>query len=140
MHTCLVLIVVDLSSEIPLYRQVRDQVVDAVAGGGLAAGSRLPSTRQLAADLGINVHTVNRAYEELRREGFITLGRRRGAVVLESAAAPELDPSWDERYRALVAEAAARGVEPADILKRSRELIEVFAGTRIPAFERNPNS
>jgi len=130
-------IVLDFASDVPIYRQVRNQVVDGVGGGALEPGSRLPSTRQLAAELGINVHTVNRAYEELRREGFITLGRRRGAVVCEPPSVPELGVSWDERYRALVAEAAARGVEPAAILKRSRELIESFTAPRNPVAERH---
>ena len=128
-------IVLDLSSEVPLYRQVRDQVVDAVAGGRLEAGSRLPSTRQLSADLGINVHTVNRAYEELRREGFISLGRRRGAVVLEPHTVPQLGQLWDDRYRALVAEASARGLDAANILARCRALIESFNGKTIPTKE-----
>lgn len=131
-------VVVDLSSDVPLYRQIRDQIVAGVANGQLAPGSRLASTRQLAVDLGVNVHTVNRAYEELRREGFISLGRRRGAVVLEPHESPQLTPSWDERYQALVAEAAARGVQPEAILDRSRELVESFAGKRLPEWQKEP--
>ena len=54
---------VDLTSEVPIYQQIRDRIVEAIATGEAAVGSGLPSTRQLAVDLGINFHTVNKAYD-----------------------------------------------------------------------------
>ncbi|WP_194922233.1 GntR family transcriptional regulator, partial [Catenulispora rubra] len=75
------LLTVEPDGDVPIYQQLRDQIVVAVAAGVLVAGDSLPTTRQLAADLGINMHTVNKAYDLLRREGLIRLGRRTGAVV-----------------------------------------------------------
>lgn len=62
------ILLIDLESDVPLYQQLRDRVVEAIAAGQLRAGDSLPSTRQLASDLGINFHTVNKGYDELRAE------------------------------------------------------------------------
>lgn len=72
---------VDLNSEEAIYIQIRNQVVLGVATSRLCEGDSLPSVRQLAENIGINMHTVNKAYHVLKQEGFITLDNRRGAVV-----------------------------------------------------------
>lgn len=74
---------INLASDEPIYLQIRQQVVEAIAVGELAPGDRLPAVRQLAGELGINMHTVNKAYAVLRDEGFITMRSRSGAVVAE---------------------------------------------------------
>ena len=71
----------DLNSEEAIYIQIRNQVVMGVATSRLSEGDSLPSVRQLAERIGINMHTVNKAYHVLKQEGFITLDNRRGAVV-----------------------------------------------------------
>lgn len=82
---------VDLMSNEPIYQQIRRQVVHAVAEGELVPGDSLPSVRSLAADLGVNMHTVNKAYALLRDEGYVVMRRRSGAVVADrlSAVSPE---------------------------------------------------
>ncbi|WP_441249073.1 GntR family transcriptional regulator [Kitasatospora sp. McL0602] len=111
---------IDLGSEVPIYQQIRDQVVEAIAGGGLVEGSPLPSTRQLAGDLGINFHTVNKAYDLLRREGLLQLNRKSGAVVRRDARSgpPEagFGEEWGGRLRTLLAEAVAQGMDGAEVL------------------------
>ena len=72
---------IDQRSDEPLYLQIRDQVIEAIARGELVPGQALPSVRSLASDLGINLHTVNKAYSLLKQEGYIRLDRRCGAVV-----------------------------------------------------------
>ena len=72
---------IDLNSEEAIYIQIRNQVVLGVATSMLREGDSLPSVRQLAGTIGINMHTVNKAYHVLRQEGFITMDRRHGAIV-----------------------------------------------------------
>jgi DNA-binding transcriptional regulator YhcF (GntR family) len=70
---------IEPGSDVPLYLQLRNQIVDALVRGELVEGDRLPSVRQLAVDLGINLHTVNKAYKALEREGYLRIQGRRGA-------------------------------------------------------------
>lgn len=77
-------ITVDAAAKEPLYQQVRNQVVAGIATGQLTPGMQLPSVRALAADLGINLHTVNKAYAVLRDEGYIRMKGRAGAFVADA--------------------------------------------------------
>lgn len=78
------LIRIDQSAPDPLYRQIRDQIVAALAAGELAPGDGLPSVRNLASDLGINLHTVNKAYALLRDEGYVVMRGRSGAFIADA--------------------------------------------------------
>lgn len=75
------LIEIDFQSDEAIYMQLRNQIIMGIATAMLQEGDALPSVRQLADDIGINMHTVNKAYTVLRQEGFVTIDRRRGAVV-----------------------------------------------------------
>lgn len=81
----------DFSSDIPIYQQLRNQVVSAIASGELGPGERLPTVRALAEECGVNMMTVSKAYQVLKAEGYITTGRRGGAVVRlpETGVGPE---------------------------------------------------
>ena len=97
---------VDFSAEEPIYQQIRSQVVHAVATGELVAGDALPSVRSLAADLGVNMHTVNKAYAVLRDEGYVVMRRRTGAVIADRA--ETLSPAVRSQERERLAEAVYR--------------------------------
>ena len=71
----------DMSGDIPIYVQLRNQIVLGIGRGALRVGEKLPTVRQLAGDAGINTMTVNKAYQVLKAEGFIEIDRRHGAVV-----------------------------------------------------------
>lgn len=75
------LIEIDFQSDEAIYMQLRNQIILKIAMSILQEGDTLPSVRQLADDVGINMHTVNKAYAVLRQEGFVTIDRRKGAVV-----------------------------------------------------------
>ena len=134
------LLTVEPDGDDPIYQQLRDQIVVAIAAGTLKPGDALPTTRQLAADLGINMHTVNKAYDRLRAEGLVRLGRRTGAVVARGpgdagaeatdAAAGAAEPAevadWERRARTLLAEAFAKGMAPPEVLERCRALLAEF--------------
>ena len=132
------LLSLEVDGAVPLYQQLRDRVVEAIAAGALRRGDSLPATRQLAADLGINMHTVNKAYDLLRQEGLIRLGRRTGAVVSRDAAggppaAAEI-AQWEQRARTLLAEAVAKGLSPLETLRRCQTILDDFtAGSPDPA-------
>jgi GntR family transcriptional regulator len=76
-----VLFRVDSGSAVPLGDQIAGSVRGAIADGSVGAGERLPAAREVAASLGVNVHTVLRGYQRLKEEGLIELRRGRGAVV-----------------------------------------------------------
>lgn len=75
------LIKIDFDSGEAIYVQLCNQIIMGIATRELADGDSLPSVRQLADMIGVNMHTVNKAYSILREQGFLTLDRRRGAVV-----------------------------------------------------------
>ena len=73
----------DFSSDIPIYQQIRNQVVIGIAEGRLLPGEQLPTIRALAEESGINMMTVSKAYQILKSEGYITTDRRSGAVIAD---------------------------------------------------------
>ena len=75
------LIKIDFNSDEAIYMQLRNQIILGIATSRIQEGDSLPSVRQLAEEIGINMHTVNKAYAVLREEGIIHLDRRRGAVI-----------------------------------------------------------
>ena len=75
------LIEIDFNSDEALYIQLRNQIIMGIATSQLMSGDSLPSVRQLADNIGINMHTVNKAYSVLRQDGYIKLDRRKGAVI-----------------------------------------------------------
>lgn len=105
-------------SDVPIYLQLRNQIVAGISDGRLAPGERLPTVRALAEELGVNVMTVNKAYQLLKQEGFLCTDRRNGARVRERPGEETgtLPPESVERLRILAAEARARGMDRADFL------------------------
>jgi len=109
---------IDLAAATPAWRQIADQIRALLVAGGLPPGARLATVRELALDLGVNHNTVAEAYRQLAAEGFLSLERRNGAVVLERSAqrapAGEQD-RFARRLRSLVAEARAAGVPAGSV-------------------------
>ncbi len=75
------IIEIDFNSDEAIYLQLTNQIIMGIASSRLREGDSLPSVRALADTVGINMHTVNKAYSLLRQEGYITIDRRRGAVI-----------------------------------------------------------
>lgn len=80
---------IDFNSEEALYIQLINQIIIGIATDQIREGDTLPSVRQLADNIGINMHTVNKAYSVLKQEGFLRVDRRRGAVI-----ALDTDKMW----------------------------------------------
>lgn len=100
----------DFQSPVPIYKQIRDQVVLAVAEGRLLPGERLPAIRTLAEDAGVNNMTVSKAYQLLKSEGYLVTDRRSGAVVCRPSAPAGLDEDQLARLRMLAGEAKLAGL------------------------------
>jgi len=121
------LIVVDPSSGVPVFRQVMDQVRFHIASGLLRPGDELPPTRSLSAELGVNPMTVSKAYNLLERDGI--LERRPGRpLVVKALAADELDSERLDQLRANLAGGARAakqlGISPDEAIQVFRELLE----------------
>ncbi len=125
------LLSIEPDGPVPIYQQIRDRIVEEIARGRQPAGSALPPIRQLAVDLGINFHTVNKGYDLLRQEGLLRLGRKSGAVVRRDAGSGPPDPAWARdwagRLRTLLAEAAAQGMPASDIVGECEAALVDFA-------------
>ncbi len=112
----------DFSGDVPIYQQIRNQVVVAIASGQLTPGDKLPTIRALAEEAGINMMTASKAYQQLKSEGYITTGRRDGATVRMPAALAA--PETVEGLRLRLCELRLAGMEKADILELCGELID----------------
>ena len=88
----------DFSSDVPIYQQIRNQIIIGISSGQLHPGEKLPTVRALAEESGINVMTVSKAYNLLKQEGYITTDRRKGAAVAQQKDAPQVK---DETIAAL---------------------------------------
>ena len=75
------IIEIDFNSDEALYMQLRNQIIMGIATSQFHEGDSLPSVRQLADTIGINMHTVNKAYTVLKQEGYVKVDRRKGAVI-----------------------------------------------------------
>lgn len=111
---------IDPLSPVPLFEQLAAAVRAAVASGEVAPGERLPPARSLARDLDVNMHTVLRAYAQLRDEGLLELRRGRGAVVQGDGAAGRA--ALRSLVAAVTAEARRQGVTRAELHKLIEEV------------------
>lgn len=127
-------LVLDLDSDVPIYQQIRDRVIEAIADGQLREGAPLPSTRQLAMDLSINFHTVNKAYDLLRQEGIIRVNRKSGAVIRRDRGSGPADArlitDWHARLRTLLAEAVAHGIDAGEVDHQVHAVLHDFDTAR----------
>lgn len=71
----------NFQSDTPIYQQLKNQIIIGIANGGLTPGESLPSVRQLASDIGVNLHTINKAYNQLKSEGYVIVDRRKGTTI-----------------------------------------------------------
>ena len=112
----------ELSGDTPVYQQIRNQVVAAIASGELRPGERLPTIRALAEECGINMMTASKAYQLLKAEGYITTGRRDGAVVRQRRGEP--DPATVEGLALRLSELRLAGLGREEILKLCQNLLD----------------
>ncbi|MCZ2258023.1 GntR family transcriptional regulator [Sporosarcina sp. G11-34] len=117
---------IETDSDIPIYTQLANGLIEGVANGSLQPGDQLPSVRSLAADLGVNMHTVNKAYRELDGKGIVKIIPKSGAVVNVPLQAKAARSRIEEYMKPVIAEALAVGTPDEEIILMVRELINTI--------------
>lgn len=120
------IIKMDFNSSEALYVQIRNQIIIGIATSKYQEGDPLPSVRQLAETIGINMHTVNKAYSVLREEGFIKLDRRKGAVIALDADKLQALEEIKNAMKILLAKAACKNITPEEVHEIVDEIFEEY--------------
>lgn len=117
---------IDFGSQEALYVQLYNQIIYGIANAQLLPGETLPSVRELAEDIGINMHTVNKAYAILRQEGYLRLDRRNGAVIAVTADKLRAMEQLKNEMRISLAKALCRGLSDEEIHEVTDEVLREF--------------
>lgn len=118
----------DFNSDIPIYTQIREQIIKSIASGDLKINESLPSVRNMASEIGVNLHTVNKAYNLLKDEGYINIDRRKGAVVnsLPLQKNNTNDKNIKSNLDLLVAQSYLLGISREEFLEYSIKLFDKY--------------
>ncbi len=121
------IISIDFNSPEPIYQQLRNQIVMLIASNHLHEGDSLPSVRTMAMELGVNMHTVNKAYGILRQEGYLQLDRRKGAVIsVEHEDKKDEISKINVHMEKLVAQAICKEISREDMLRLVEDMYDMF--------------
>ncbi|MGN0298216.1 MAG: GntR family transcriptional regulator [Lachnospiraceae bacterium] len=119
---------IDFSSEETFYMQLRNQIVFGIAMDQIREGDQLPSVRQLAEEIGINMHTVNKAYALLKQEGFVKVDRRKGAIINVDVDKMRAISDLRNQMQVLLASGICRGISRAEVHKLVDEIYDYYLG------------
>ena len=120
------LIEIDFNSDEAIYVQLQNQIIMGIATATIHEGDALPSVRQLADRVGINMHTVNKAYSVLKQEGFIQLDRRRGAVIAIDANKAQAILEMKAQLRILLAKGSCKSISRQEVHELVDEIFDEY--------------
>ncbi len=106
---------IDFNSDEAFYIQLRNQIIFGIANAEFREGDNLPSVRELAEDIGINMHTVNKAYTMLKQEGYVKLDRRKGTVVAIDADKIKALEELTNNMKVVLAKAVCKNISCEEI-------------------------
>lgn len=106
---------IDFNSDEAIYIQLRNQIIYGIATSQIREGDNLPSVRELADHIGINMHTVNKAYTILKQEGYVKLDRRKGAVIAIDINKWQAMEELKEKLRVILAQAACKNISCKEV-------------------------
>ncbi len=109
------IIEIDFNSDEAIYVQLCNQIILGIATSQFREGEQLPSVRQLAETIGINMHTVNKAYSILQQDGFVKIDRRRGAIIAIDINKLKALSEAQSELAVVLARAACKGIGREDI-------------------------
>ena len=119
---------VDFNSDEALYLQLRNQIIMGIATAQFREGDSLPSVRQLAELVGINMHTVNKAYTVLKQEGFVKVDRRRGAVIAIDVDKLRTVAELKKELRVILAKGSCKNITREEMHALIDEIYEEYGG------------
>ena len=122
------IIKIDFESEEAIYIQLRNQIIMGIATDRIHEGDSLPSVRQLAENIGINMHTVNKAYTVLKQEGYIKLDRRRGAVIALDIYKIRSIERLREELSVLLARSVCKNISREEVHDLVDEIYDFYTG------------
>lgn len=117
---------IDFNSDEAIYIQLRNQIIIGIATERIREGDALPSVRQLADNIGINMHTVNKAYSVLKQEGFVKLDRRRGAVIAVDIDKLQALKEMRKNLEVLLAKGACKHISREEIHQLIDEIFDDY--------------
>ena len=120
------LIEVDFNSDEAIYVQLQNQIILGIATEMIKEGDTLPSVRRLADNVGVNMHTVNKAYSILKQEGFIQLDRRRGAVIAIDEDKARALLKLEEQLRILLAKGCCKNITREEVHTLVDEIFDEY--------------
>lgn len=120
------IIEIDFNSDEAIYMQLRNRIIMGIATAELQEGDSLPSVRSLADNIGINMHTVNKAYSVLKQEGFIQLDRRRGAVIAVDIDKLQALEDMKRNLRIILAKGCCKNITKEEVHALVEEIFEEY--------------
>lgn len=121
---------VDFNSDEAIYMQLCRQIIIGIANAQIKEGDNLPSVRELAEDVGINMHTVNKAYSILRQEGYLKVDRRHGAIIAVEVDRYKAKMELAEEMKLSIAKAISRGITREETKEMIDEIYDLYLGGR----------
>ena len=122
------IIEIDFSSGEALYMQLRNQIIMGIATDQFKEGDSLPSVRQLADTIGINMHTVNKAYTVLKQEGYVKVDRRKGAVIAVDEDRMNTISKLREELQVILAKSICKNISQEEVHALIDEIYEDYGG------------
>lgn len=122
------IIEIDFNSDEAIYMQLRNQIILGIATARLEAGEQLPSVRALAEEIGINMHTVNKAYTVLKQEGYVKVDRRHGAIISVDIDRIRAIEELRSELQVLLAKSSCRNISIEEVHALIDEIYEEYGG------------
>lgn len=122
------IIEIDFKSSEAIYMQLRNQIIMSIATSAIQEGDSLPSVRQLAEEVGVNMHTVNKAYGVLKQEGYIQLNRRRGAVIALEMDRIKVLEEMKQQLAIMLAQGCCKNISRQEVHSLVDEIYNIYGG------------
>ena len=122
------IIEIDFNSDEALYLQLCNQIILGIATSRFQEGEQLPSVRQLADAIGINMHTVNKAYTVLKQEGYVKVDRRRGVVIAVDTDRLKTITELRQELQVILAKSSCKNISKEEVHALIDEIYEDYGG------------